>query len=61
MSGEDGIENEPALFADPITVGVGKFVNQSVCTEHSQLAADNGRTPALLGCIGGGLRVEDLL
>ena len=31
MSREDGVENEAAVLADPISMGVGQFVNEAMC------------------------------
>src|ERR1035437_2142219 len=31
MRREDGVENEAAVLADPISMGVGQFVNEAVC------------------------------
>ena len=61
MGGEDRIENETTLVADPVAMGMRQFVNQPVSAEHSELAADGSRAAAFFGGCGGGLIIQQLL
>ena len=50
---KDGIENESAVGRDLITMRVRKLLENSVSTEHAELAADRGgATAAFLGAGG---------
>ena len=61
MGREDGIENEAAVVADLVWMGVGQLMNETVGTQESELAADGGGAPAALELGFGRGSVEQLL
>ena len=48
MSSQKCIEDQPAMSADVVAMGVGTFANQAMGSEHAEFAADSCRLAALL-------------